>query len=74
MMRQGVSKQNRFAYRVRVENIMDVIDEMKKKNEGSNSSGSSSEGDADAVQLLGRSWTISERGSLHKTSTSLLQE
>jgi hypothetical protein len=53
---------------------MDVIDEMKKKNEGSNSSGSSPEGDADAVQLLGRSWTKSERGSLHKTSTSLLQE
>jgi len=86
MMRQGVSKQNRFAYRVRVENIVDIIDEMKKENEGINSTEgsskdagieeekSSSEGiENRAVQLLGRSWTILERGPLHKTSTTLLQ-
>jgi len=86
MMRQGVSKQNRFAYRVRVENIVDVIDEMKKENEGINSTEgsskdagieeekSSSEGiENRAVQLLGRSWTMLERGPLHKTSTTLLK-
>jgi len=86
MMRQGVSKQNRFAYRVRVENIVDVIDEMEK-NEGNNSSSGSSEDTVDieednksiedienrAIQLLGRSWTILERGQSHKTSTSVLQ-
>ena len=86
MMRQGVSKQNRFAYRVRVENIVDIIDEVKKRNEDINSiEGSSKDADIEeeksssdgienrAVQLLGRSWTILERGPLHKTSTSLLQ-
>jgi len=87
MMRQGVSKQNRFAYRVRVENILDVIDDLKKKDEGNNSSESSEDAaDIDeeeksssdgietrAIQLLGRSWTILERGPLHKTPTSLLQ-
>ena len=83
MMRQGVSKQNRFAYRVRVENIVDVIDEMKKENEGNSGSSSKDAGIEDekssdgienrAVQLLGRSWTILERGPFHKTSTSVLQ-
>ena len=86
MMRHGVNKQNRFAYRVRVENIVDIIDEMKKENEGINSTeGSSKDAGIEeekssskgienrAVQLLGRSWTILERGPWHKTSTTLLQ-
>lgn len=93
MMRSnnGISKKNRFAYKIRVENIVDIIDEMKKKKSGSRrGSGSDESGPVDdeddkksslgddvghrAVQLLGRSWAISERGPWKKTSFSLLQK
>ena len=92
MMRSnnGVSKKNRFAYKIRVENIVDIIDEMKKKLSSSSGSDSEESGPVDddddkmlslgddvehrAVQLLGRSWAISERGPWNKTSVSLLQQ
>ena len=93
MMRSnnGISKKNRFAYKIRVENIVDIIDKMKKKKlSSSSSSGSEESGPVDdeddkmsslgddvehrAVQLLGRSWAISERGPWNKTSVSLLQK
>jgi len=77
MMKHGPTKKNRFTYRIRVENIMDIIDEMKqKKNERTSSIDSSDDDGLEhrAVQLLGRAWVISERGPWHKTSSSLLQQ
>lgn len=69
------TKRYRFMYRIRVENISDIIESKEKKT------GHSSDDDAcnsprlehRAVQLLGRTWIISERSSQDKSSSSVLQ-
>ncbi|KAL7525357.1 hypothetical protein ACHAXR_003001 [Thalassiosira sp. AJA248-18] len=64
MMRPASATNNyRFSYRVRVENIIDTIDPPKKKNTNKSEQSDESVVEHRAVQLLGRSWNISERGS-----------
>lgn len=91
MMRPASSgtRKYRFCYRIRVENIADMIDAaaLKNKNEIETQTDGKEEGSEDkdgkegsedvehrAVQILGRTWNISERGtstsSWHKTSSS----
>jgi len=79
------TRKNRFSYRIRVENIADVIDEMNMKQqqltgESEDVADGCSKEDEDkslvesrAVQLLGRTWNISERGKRHETSSNMLQ-
>lgn len=62
--RGGGERSNRFAYRIRVENISDWMASTKGRNEHFQLS-------KDAVQLLGRTWKIYERRSLATSSTSL---
>ena len=74
MMRPAAAqpKRYRFSYRVRVENIIDILDsKMQPKEEENKSdiSGTAEPVEHRAVQLLGRTWIISERGS----SSSALQ-
>jgi len=83
----GVKRRYRFCYRIRVENIVDLID-MKKggKNSGTRDVDDIVDGEHPssedppavarvehrAVQLLGRTWNISERPS-HEAPSSVLQ-
>mmetsp|Transcript_17985 Transcript_17985/g.37482 ORF Transcript_17985/g.37482 Transcript_17985/m.37482 type:complete len:589 (+) Transcript_17985:35-1801(+) len=62
--RGGGERSNRFAYRIRVENISDWMTSNQGRNEHFQSL-------KDAVQLLGRTWKIYERRSLATSSTSL---
>lgn len=74
-------KKYRFSYRIRVENIADVMDVMKMKEPQQQSDDGKEASEDDeacvseqrAVQLLGRTWNISERGSRHNASSSLMQ-
>ena len=59
-----------FAYRIRVENINDLID--KEKNEEKSFDLHPSAESHKAVQLLGRTWKISECGPLSGTPSSIL--
>jgi len=72
------TKKYRFSYRLRVENIADMIDAMKKKKQSADDDKGSEDDESlvvehRAVQLLGRTWNISERGTKHDTSSSMLQ-
>ena len=58
----GSAKTYTFSYRIRVENISDIIDGAIKNN--------SANTEHRAVQLLGRTWVISERTSSQDESTS----
>ena len=58
----GTAKKYKFSYRIRVENISDIIDGAIKNN--------SANTEHRAVQLLGRTWVISERTSSQDESTS----
>ena len=66
------SKRYRFLYRIRVENISDIIDSTIDCKEN-DSDACSSRFDKRAVQLLGRTWIISERSSRNESSSSVLQ-
>eukprot|EP00584_Thalassiosira_punctigera_P014705 CAMPEP_0172552564 /NCGR_PEP_ID=MMETSP1067-20121228/45893_1 /TAXON_ID=265564 ORGANISM="Thalassiosira punctigera, Strain Tpunct2005C2" /NCGR_SAMPLE_ID=MMETSP1067 /ASSEMBLY_ACC=CAM_ASM_000444 /LENGTH=595 /DNA_ID=CAMNT_0013340569 /DNA_START=254 /DNA_END=2041 /DNA_ORIENTATION=- len=74
----AAARRYRFCYRIRVENIADLVDPRRgEEEERSIDEGESSEYpisvERRAVQLLGRTWNISERGPWHKTSSSVLQ-
>ena len=67
----------RFAYRIRVENIFDVIADAKKWQAAGDSEHANAALDEHrAVQLLGRTWNISERGAGQASSVlqRLLEE
>jgi uncharacterized protein affecting Mg2+/Co2+ transport len=67
----GLDKKSyKFAYRIRVENIADLIDE--KKQPPSDDSGDSSV-EHRAIQLLGRTWRISECRPKQEKHSSVLQ-
>ena len=73
----AAAKSNRFAYRIRVENISDWIADLGKQEEKVAPSKNKETADASldekrAVQLLGRSWRISECGPWPMSSSSLL--
>ena len=69
----------RFAYRIRVENIFDIVDrdDARKEVEGGKQRDDGecepSTGQHKAVQLLGRTWVISEREPKHETTSSKLK-
>ncbi|KAL9185974.1 hypothetical protein ACHAXT_005212 [Thalassiosira profunda] len=73
----SVSGNYRFCYRVRVENVCDAFDEKTAEILGGGESAEGKGADAKverrAVQLLGRTWNIFERGPWHKTSSSVLK-
>jgi len=84
----GEMRRYRFCYRIRVENIMDILDNNNKRNtkeeeeepkkmedgsSGQSDSASTPSVEHRAVQLLGRTWNIYEHGPWHKTSVSMLQ-
>ena len=81
--RAGGAKGNyRFAYRIRVENIFDIVDrddarkEEEEEEEGKqrdDNEGEPSTGQHKALQLLGRTWVISEREPKHETTSSKLK-
>ena len=67
----GVDKQSyKFAYRIRVENIADLVD--AKKQPPNDDSGESPV-ERRAVQLLGRTWRISECKQKNEQPSSVLQ-
>ncbi len=67
----GLDKKSyKFAYRIRVENIADLIDAKKKPH--SDDSGDSSV-EHRAIQLLGRTWRISEFRPKNQKHSSVLQ-
>ncbi len=67
------SKRYRFSYRIRVENISDIIDSTIDCKEYDSDACSSPCLERRAVQLLGRTWIISERSSQNESSSSVLQ-
>jgi hypothetical protein len=76
----GAMGNYRFAYRIRVENIFDIVDrddarkeEEEEGKQGDDDEGELSTGRHKAVQLLGRTWVISEREPKHETTSSKLK-
>jgi hypothetical protein len=76
----GAMGNYRFAYRIRVENIFDIVDrddarkeEEEEGKQRDDDEGEMSTGRHKAVQLLGRTWVISEREPKHETTSSKLK-
>eukprot|EP00573_Skeletonema_grethae_P011980 CAMPEP_0201709156 /NCGR_PEP_ID=MMETSP0578-20130828/57949_1 /ASSEMBLY_ACC=CAM_ASM_000663 /TAXON_ID=267565 /ORGANISM="Skeletonema grethea, Strain CCMP 1804" /LENGTH=438 /DNA_ID=CAMNT_0048198107 /DNA_START=377 /DNA_END=1693 /DNA_ORIENTATION=+ len=68
----GLDKKSyKFAYRIRVENIADLLDSKEQPPKGDDSSESSVE--HRAIQLLGRTWRISECRLKNQEPSSVLQ-
>mmetsp|Transcript_15087 Transcript_15087/g.36221 ORF Transcript_15087/g.36221 Transcript_15087/m.36221 type:complete len:625 (-) Transcript_15087:141-2015(-) len=72
---EGASRKYRFSYRIRVENIADTLDDVagEEGREQKTEDDGQQMAERRAVQLLGRTWVISERGPRQETSSSLLQ-
>ena len=67
------TKRYRFSYRIRVENISDIIDSHIRNNDSDGDECDGPRLEHRAVQLLGRTWIISENISHEETSSSILQ-
>lgn len=67
------TKRYAFSYRIRVENISDIIDSAIKNKDSDGDECNGPRLEHRAVQLLGRTWIISENISQEETSSSVLQ-
>lgn len=70
----GLDKKSyKFAYRIRVENIADLLDDAKTQPPNRDNDSSESSVEHRAIQLLGRTWRISECRTKNQEPSSVLQ-